>query len=301
MRLVDYILEDRRNTKTSKTSVGRWVTIDGVKVFIDSAATEKKLDKMKPGKPAVAKKTVFKRKDGSEGVAYSYDQSWTEEASRYKFSRVGSLARDRQVMDSQTADEMSNTSAPQRERDTAASLRLMMKTGMRPNPGGMSHGKKTYGATSVTVDHVTVKGDVVELDFLGKSGVDRHVVVEDRALVEYIKGKKASLKAGEPLFGATSHAAVESRIKKFNKHYKVKDLRTAKAMEVASAETEKIISEEWDISTPAKAKKAGAEVVKRISEAVSRQLGNTPSVARSNYISPAIFQAALEMIGIKEG
>lgn len=139
-----------------------------------------------------------------------------------------------------------------------------------------------YGATTLTVDHVSGdgdSGDVVALEYTAKSGLERTVVVEDDELA----GVLAELAddADDELFWFDDGPDCERRratagdINRFivdhaGPAFSAKDFRT------------------WGGSRAAFQARAEGERILDAIDAAADELGNTRAVARSSYVHPMI-------------
>jgi phage-related protein (TIGR01555 family) len=169
--------------------------------------------------------------------------------------------------------------------DTAAMLRLVDKTGFRVGAeGNVAVNKKTgeeiktYGASTLTGKMITVRGDKIHFDFVGKHAVHIEHDLVDKPLADYLRpraGKAAKLfdtddkKSLAYIKGATG-----------NTHFKTKDFRTwngtAKAIEAIAGRT-------------AKTEKEFKTIQKDVATKVSQHLHNTPTIALKDYIDPTVW------------
>ena len=309
--LVSLIENVPGHTQLPDTPVGRWVTLkNGRKVFIGGPSHPNvHLDALKPKDAGKGVKVSFQRKDGTSGTRYEFPDEWHEQTSRYKFAKVAHIEDNRDQIESGLTEDVNKglLSGKGLDRNGVTSLcaYLIAKSGMRPgSPGQSTKGEDTFGATILEKRHVSIKGDTVTFKYRGKSGVNQNTSVTDKVIAAGVRsligGDKGSGK--ERLFQhdgtGISANAVGERFRRFNKHYKSKDFRTAVAMQEATDEVAKIIKENKAVHPdPEKAKKEAKKIVKRIGVRVSSKLGNTPSVAISNYTSPALVEYCLAQSG----
>ena len=78
-----------------------------------------------------------------------------------------------------------------RERVLASILRILSTCYMRPGSQVYASENGSYGIATLRRKHVTVKGDLIEFDFPGKSGVRQQRQLSDRQVARVIR---ASLK-----------------------------------------------------------------------------------------------------------
>jgi len=315
---------DRPDTVSPSGEVGHWVTFGGRPIFISStkAQAAQSLDQLKPDlETSGGEKVSFSRQDGTKGTRYEYPDAWHEQTSRYKFAKVTSIAGDRPRIENALSETITkslddNEGRLDHEGALAVCALLVAKTGMRPgSPGqgtkdktGPKKGKwrPTFGATTVQQKHVRVNGDTVSLSYLGKSGVSRKVKVTDPTLAKGVRsllGGADSKRTVQRLFQSAGRPVTASRLgerfRRFNDHYKTKDFRTSVAMDHAQDEVGKILGgRKTKIPKDVKKRKAlASKIVKRIGERVSKQLGNTPAVAITNYTSPMLVEHCLRQYG----
>lgn len=166
--------------------------------------------------------------------------------------------------------------------DDAAAMLLISKTGMRIGSTRDTGAKvQAYGASTLEARHVKVEGQVTTLSFVGKKGVNIELTSIDPALAKMFKARLKGKGPRDKLFN-TSDAKVRDYMHSVGgKGFMPKDFRTyvatstaldmARGMGVAAGERE--------------FKKMRLEVAKR----VSSLLGNTPAMAISSYIDPAVW------------
>jgi DNA topoisomerase-1 len=159
---------------------------------------------------------------------------------------------------------------------------LISKTGMRIGSTRDTGAKvQAYGASTLEARHVKVDGQVTTLSFVGKKGVNIELTSIDPALAKMFKARLKGKGPRDKLFN-TSDAKVRDYMHSVGgKGFMPKDFRTyvatstaldmARGMGVAAGERE--------------FKKMRLEVAKR----VSSLLGNTPAMAISSYIDPAVW------------
>jgi DNA topoisomerase-1 len=153
---------------------------------------------------------------------------------------------------------------------------------------------RTHGVTTLTRRHVSVRGTRVSFRFRGKHRVQVRTSVVDLELAEAIKALLEQPR-GSRVFrygrdGETcmlTGAVLNDYIRKhMGEEFTAKDFRTwggTLTAAIALAEHEKVVSE-----TEAR------RVVAKVMRTVGERLGNTPTVARASYVSPAVIEQYLE-------
>lgn len=303
---------------------GHWITVRGKAIYIGASAN---LEPPKKPKNYKVQEVQHTRKDGSTYTEKVEPKEWVEKKTKCKFARTASLARQLPGIEKSLEREAAGEKLD-RDKAAATALLLMSKTGMRVGGGRGGTGKSkpkgkgnpkdlqhedTFGTTTIQRQHVKVKGDTVELSYLGKSGVERKVKVRNKTLAtsvrQFMGGKGSAPGDTKPLFTyegkdgkeyPVDRKKVSARLKKFDKHFQPKDLRTLKANEIASKTLLKQAKSIAATEDPKKKKKLAKQLLAQIAKDVSAQLGNTPAVAKASYINPALFNVALEMAGVTE-
>ena len=281
---------------------------------------ERALDRLKPTEKL--QKVIRTRKDGTKFEQHVYTPQQIVAASDYKFARVRSIDKQLGELIAATRPEAKAGKERTHSKAVASGLLLVLLTGMRagggksPGKAGSTAGKETFGATTIERRHVRVApGGVVHIRYQGKKDVFRDVTVTDKELASSIRvflgGKnKGAPNDRTPLFTYGPKDAhlrrtdLAKSLKRLNDHYKVKDLRTLVAMDIATAEVKDILKGAHKLRAqvpekPAARKRFAKALVKRVGVAVSSQLGNTPSVAISDYIDPRLIEKMLSRVGLE--
>lgn len=181
-------------------------------------------------------------------------------------------------------DNMVKTLKKEAEKSVEAQvLYLITQTAFRI--GGEGDGRareKAYGASTLLGKHVTVKGNTVTFDFIGKEGVKQHHVVKDPLIAKFV----SNVEPEERIFKTN-----ETKIRNYWKSLggeKVHDIRSLLATRLAKQRLSELIP-------PApKTMKELLILQKDIGEKASQKLGNRPSEALNTYIDASIFPEVKE-------
>ena len=177
-----------------------------------------------------------------------------------------------------------------RERVLAAVLRILSTCYMRPGSEVYASEHGSYGIATLRRKHVTVKGDLIEFDFPGKSGVRQQRQLRDRQVARVIR---ATLKLpgfnvfkfenGNGQIVAVTRQHINDYIKEvMGESFTAKDFRTWAGTLVCAC----ALARNGD-EMPASASAMKKKVVAAIKE-TAEVLGNTPAVCRSSYVCPEI-------------
>ena len=182
-----------------------------------------------------------------------------------------------------------------RERVCAIAVRLINLGWFRVGSDRYAKSSRTYGVTTLYRKHVSVRGKRVAFKFRAKHKVLVHTTLVDSELAQAIKDLLA-LPGGGRLFRyengdgeiATLNAAVLNAYiqEHLGDEFSAKDFRTWGGTLLAAV----ALAEHGPPDTEAEAKRTLAAVMRSVGE----QLGNTPAVARSSYVSPAVVEQYLD-------
>lgn len=215
-------------------------------------------------------------KDSKGRTQRRYSAEFLEANQAAKFERLRQFDQARETVLKATEEDSS---------DAAMIVRLIALTGVRPGSEKDTGGtKKAYGATTIQAEHAKVSGNRVVLDFVGKEGIDNHFEVEDPILAKWFKKRLVTAKEGEQIFAdANDTTARKWMARNGGEGFLLKDFRTW----VATATALRMVKE--SSPPPPVDDKDFQRRRKEIATHVSGLLNNTPQMALSNYISPAVF------------
>jgi DNA topoisomerase I len=153
---------------------------------------------------------------------------------------------------------------------------------------------RTFGITTLKKSHVAVRGKRVAFRYRGKHRARVHTAVVDEELATHMRSL-VGLEGGRRLFRYRSNGEVfDLGARKLNDYiqehlgedFTAKDFRTWGGTLTAA-----ILFAEHD---PPETEWAGKRIVAGVMRAVGEKLGNTPAVARSSYVSPAVVEQYLD-------
>ncbi len=222
---------------------------------------------------------------------YRYHADWSIERSRAKFDDMLAFARALPVLRERVEEDLARKQ-PDAQKVLAATVRLLDRGFFRIGSEDYAEKNQTYGLATMRRDHVRVSGQAVMFDFAGKHGVQQVGHVVDPETAKVVSTLKRRRGGGEELLaykqGGTWHDVRSTHInvylkERMGRDVSAKDFRTWGATVIASVGLA--------VSGPAlRSKTARQRAEKRAVDEVARYLGNTPTVARSSYIDPRIFE-----------
>ncbi len=181
-----------------------------------------------------------------------------------------------------------------RERVCAVAVRLINLAWFRVGSDRYAKSSRTHGVTTLTRRHVSIRGTRVTFRFRAKHRVQVRTTVVDTELAEAIRdlldqpGSARLFRYGRNgdscmLTGAVLNSYIREHM---GEEFTAKDFRTWGGTLTAAIG----LAEHGVAETDGEATKTIANVMR----AVGERLGNTPAVARSSYVSPAVVEQYLD-------
>lgn len=194
-----------------------------------------------------------------------------------------------------------------RETVVATVIKLLDDSFMRVGNQQYTQANQSHGLTTLKDKHVDISKGRIELEFIGKSGVERDVSIENEQLAEIVKqceeipgqtlfqyfdeqGDRQSIESGD--VNDYLHEVMGDR-------FTAKDFRTWGGTVTATKLLYALSDEGFDKSGKAKSEKAKSEkaIDKDIVDTVkltAQRLGNRPATCRKYYIHPRVIEAYRE-------
>ena len=181
-----------------------------------------------------------------------------------------------------------------RERVSAIATRLINSGWFRVGSERYARQSRTFGITTLRKNHVKVHGNRIAFHFRGKHKAVIRTTLVDEDLAEAIK-ELLALPGDRRLFryewegslftltGARLNDYVREHL---GDEFTAKDFRTWGGTLIAAI----AFAERGPVETQTEAKRVIPAVMRRVGET----LGNTPAVARSSYVSPAVIDQYLD-------
>ncbi|HYJ84765.1 MAG TPA: hypothetical protein VEW46_01755 [Pyrinomonadaceae bacterium] len=231
-------------------------------------------------------------KDAAGRLQYLYHENHVRRQEANKFRRLIKFAEALPKMRSSVAAHLRQTGLG-RERVMASILRILSTCFIRPGSQVYASENGSYGIATLRPKHVKVKGDVIEFDFPGKSGVhqqrhikDRQVARVVRQLLQQPSREVFKYQNGNGEFVDVRRSHINAYIREvMGEKFSAKDFRTWAGTLVCACALARVGAEVGDSGTARKRK-----VVEAIKETADA-LGNTPAVCRSAYVCPEIINS----------
>ena len=184
-----------------------------------------------------------------------------------------------------------------RERVSAVALRLISLGWFRVGSERFAR-EGTYGVTTLLRRHVEVRGRRIRLSFPSKAGIRVRSELVDEELAEAIRSL-LKVRGGPRVFKYRWEGELYNLTsKRLNDYVKIylggefsaKDFRTWGGTLLASIYFAEQAAQHGFPESAAAEKRSVSAVMQR----VAKQLGNTPAVTRSSYVSPAVVEQYLD-------
>jgi DNA topoisomerase-1 len=224
---------------------------------------------------------------------YLYHVDYRARQEQAKYDRLIQFAERLPDLRAAMAEHMDENELD-RERISAVAIRLINHGWFRVGSERYVRESRTYGITTLTKRHVTVRGSRIALRFRGKSRIWVRTAVVDSELAEVVR-ELLRLPGGRRLFRYEWEGDLYNLTgKRLNDYVQIylgedftaKDFRTwGGTLTAAIGLAERGVAE-----TEAEAKRRVAAVMRQVGE----RLGNTPAVARASYVSPAVIEQYLD-------
>ncbi|WP_426242413.1 DNA topoisomerase IB [Nocardioides sp. LHG3406-4] len=223
---------------------------------------------------------------------YLYHPQWRARRDAEKFERMQlfgkALARARELV----VADLGREGMPL-ERACAAAVRLLDLGYFRIGNDVYADSHGSFGLTTLERRHVRRRQDRLVFAFMGKSGVDHEIEIDDRVVIETIEVMRRRRGEDPRLLSYKDGRSWRSLLPELVNAYvrastglevTAKDFRTWHATVLAAA----ALAETPELGdSEASRKRAVAGAMKE----VASFLGNTPALARSAYVDPRVIDA----------
>jgi DNA topoisomerase IB len=223
---------------------------------------------------------------------YLYHPQWRTSRDAAKFERIidfgkaMSTARERVLTDL-------GTEGMSQERACAVAVRLLDLGYFRIGNDVYTDTNGSFGLTTLLREHVSKRRGRLRFCFVGKSGVEHTIEIDDEPTIEALDVMRARRGGGERLLawkdGRRWRTIDASQVNDYVREATgieatAKDFRTWHATVIAAAA---LASTDEPGKTKASRKRAVSATMKEVAEF----LGNTPTLARTAYVDPRVVDA----------
>lgn len=227
-------------------------------------------------------------RDAAGRKQYRYHPDWSTAQAANKFDRMADFARALPKLRKRVEADLSQRGVT-REKVVATAVRLLEITLIRVGNREYARQHRSYGLTTLHKRHLDLEGTALTFAFKGKSRQEHEVTVRDRRLARVVRALRDL--PGQQLFKyrdadgnlcPVTSDDVNAYIRDaMGEQFSAKDFRTW-AGTVSAARALR------DMEPPTSATDAKKKITLCV-KAVAGLLGNTPTVCRSSYVHPAVF------------
>ena len=224
---------------------------------------------------------------------YLYHANFRAQQEQAKFDRLIRFAERLPDLRAATAEHLSGDTLD-RLKVSAIATRLINAGWFRVGSERYAKESRTYGVTTLRKNHVNVRGKRLTFDFVAKHRTVVRTTLVDEELADAVK-ELLALPGGRRLFryvwDDNVYSLTGARLNDYVREYlgdefTAKDFRTWGGTLIAAI----AFAEHGPAETDTEAKRIIPKVMRRVGE----ELGNTPAVARSSYVSPAVIDQYLD-------
>jgi DNA topoisomerase I len=230
--------------------------------------------------------------DAAGRKQYRYHDLWRERRDREKFESMVRFARALPKLREQVAQDLALEGMP-KEKAVACAVRLMDMGFFRIGSEDYAEENDSYGIATMGKRHASVSGTEVTFNYEAKGGQQRIQAITDPVVAEVVRALKKRRGGGEELLAYkvggrwtdVKSADINEYVKAAaGEEFSAKDFRTWSGTVLAA------VALAVSAATAARGTKTSRKRAKtRAIKEVAHYLGNTPTVARTSYIDPRIF------------
>jgi DNA topoisomerase-1 len=224
---------------------------------------------------------------------YLYHASFRAQQEQAKFDRLIRFAERLPDLRAANSKHMDREELD-RLRVSAIATRLINAGWFRVGSERYAKESRTYGITTLRKSHVHVRGKRIAFDFVAKHRTVVRTTLVDEELAENVK-ELLELRGGRRLFRyeweqgicSLTGARLNDYVREYlGDEFTAKDFRTWGGTLIAAI----ALAEQG----PAESESAAKKIIPAVMRRVGKELGNTPAVARSSYVSPAVIDQYLD-------
>jgi DNA topoisomerase I len=221
---------------------------------------------------------------------YRYHDAWRLQRDLEKHDRVLEFAARLPEARQRLLEHLRSTDELTRERVLACAVRLIDLGFFRIGGEQYAEENGSYGLATLRKEHVCVRGDEIELEFVGKSGKLWSRSVAEPEVCDVVSRLKRRRSGGPELLAyRTGGRWVDVKSADINAFLRevtgteatAKDFRTWSATVLAAVG---LAVSTHAAASPTARKRAVTRVVKEVAD----KMGNTPAVCRASYIDPRV-------------
>jgi DNA topoisomerase-1 len=230
--------------------------------------------------------------DAAGRKQYLYHPEYRARQEQAKYDKLIRFAEKLPELREAMSEHMSLEGLPE-EKVAAVAVRLINLGWFRVGSDRYAKSSRTFGITTLRKSHVAVRGSRISFRFRGKHSIMIHSAIVDPELAAAMKELIAQ--PGARLFKFEQEGGYcnldQRRLNAYIRthlgaEFTAKDFRTWGGTLTAAVE----LAQHGPPESETEAKRRIASVMRKVGE----KLGNTPAVARSSYVSPAVVDQYLD-------
>ena len=232
-------------------------------------------------------------RDAADRTQYLYHPAWHEQRQQEKYERILRFAEGLPDL-RRTTEAQLRRKRLDRTKALAAAVQILDRTRIRVGSEQYADRYRTYGLATLRSKHLTIEGDTLVLDFVGKGGVENHAEITHARLAKVVAEMDALPgyevlsyldEAGNP--ADVRSEDVNAYIKEqMGEDFSAKDFRTWAGTVAAAVALDEV--------GPIQGARERQRAVSRVCRVASELLGNTPAVCRASYIDPRVIDHFLD-------
>jgi DNA topoisomerase I len=224
---------------------------------------------------------------------YLYHARFRAQQEQAKFDKLIRFAERLPELRAATAEHMDHETLD-RLRVSAVATRLINAGWFRVGSERYARESRTYGITTLSKKHVHVRGKRIAFDFVAKHRTVVRTTLVDEDLAGQVKDLLA-FPGGRRLFRYEwengrcnlTGARLNDYVREYlGEEFTAKDFRTWGGTLIAAIA--------FAEAGPPESETQAKRVIPAVMRKVGKELGNTPAVARSSYVSPAVIDQYLD-------
>ena len=230
--------------------------------------------------------------DAAGRKQYLYHPEYRARQEQAKYDKLIRFAEKLPDLREAMSEHMELAGLPE-EKVAAVAVRLINLGWFRIGSDRYAKSSRTFGITTLRKSHVSVRGARISFRYRGKHSIMIHSAIVDAELASAMKelialpGARLFKFEQEGGYCNLDQRKLNAYIRTYlGAEFTAKDFRTWGGTLTAAVE----LAEHGPAESEAEAKRRIARVMRTVGE----KLGNTPAVARSSYVSPAVVEQYLD-------
>jgi DNA topoisomerase-1 len=230
--------------------------------------------------------------DAAGRKQYLYHPEYRARQEQAKYDKLIRFAEKLPDLREAMSEHMELAGLPE-EKVAAVAVRLINLGWFRIGSDRYAKSSRTFGITTLRKSHVSVRGARISFRYRGKHSIMIHSAIVDAELASAMKelialpGARLFKFEQEGGYYNLDQRKLNAYIRTYlGAEFTAKDFRTWGGTLTAAVE----LAEHGPAESEAEAKRRIARVMRTVGE----KLGNTPAVARSSYVSPAVVEQYLD-------